>query len=75
MLVAKSPFFATCLKDCWNGNTNKVQLKDEVPSAFEVLVDWLYTESLPSHLFQKLVVQIKTFVNTYKLAAVLIVEN
>ncbi|KAK5087335.1 hypothetical protein LTR70_002176 [Exophiala xenobiotica] len=46
LLTAKSPYFATSLKDCWNGKTNDIDLTDEDTSAFDVFVDWLYEGSI-----------------------------
>jgi len=46
LLTSKSPYFATSLKDCWNGKTNEIDLTDEDSSAFDVFVDWLYEDSV-----------------------------
>lgn len=48
-LRSKVPYFETSLKDCWNGSTNEVVLNDVNKAVFEVFVDYLYEDKIPSY--------------------------
>lgn len=48
LLCAKSQFFTTKLSATWNNGEHEVYLKDEDPTAFAHLVDWMYSECFPN---------------------------
>lgn len=50
MLIEHSPYFETCLKDCWNATSNQIIIKDISVEDFEILVDFMYTGNLPDSL-------------------------
>lgn len=44
----KSPYFASRLKDCWDGKDNEsLTLEDVSVEGFEVVADWIYSNTLP----------------------------
>ena len=50
LLAAKSPYFAANLKDCWDGLKDEVELLDTTEAAFEIVMDWMYLEKLPTRV-------------------------
>jgi len=48
LLLHHSDYFRKALQQCWKeGEERKVVLNDLEPKAFDVFVDWLYTQKLP----------------------------
>jgi len=50
LLAAKSPYFAAQFKDCWDGQKDEVELADADELGFEVVMDWMHLEKLPTRL-------------------------
>jgi len=50
LLAAKSPYFAAQFKDCWDGQKDEVELADADERGFEVVMDWMHLEKLPTRL-------------------------
>ncbi|KAK5948919.1 hypothetical protein OHC33_010005 [Knufia fluminis] len=75
LLIARSPYFATSLKHCWNGKRNKVDLLNEDCTAFEAFVDWLYKEGPTAHIFEGEILNISYLAACYKLADKFMIES
>lgn len=50
LAAAKSPFFRTILKDCWNNKKEEVELPNISSDGFDIVVDWIYSGQLPDRL-------------------------
>lgn len=50
MLCKGCPFFATSLKDCWNGESLQVELPDVDSNTFNTVMEWVYRLSKPAGL-------------------------
>lgn len=46
LLAANSSYFAAQFKKCWDGTKSEIELLDADQEAFELVVDWMYTEAL-----------------------------
>lgn len=47
LLAAKSLFFRTMFKECWDGEKEEVELAQIHKEGFEVALNWMYSGSLP----------------------------
>ncbi|KAK5099011.1 hypothetical protein LTR70_000867 [Exophiala xenobiotica] len=50
LLSAKSPYFAARFKECWDGKKDEVELCDAGEEEFEVVMDWMHPDKLPTRL-------------------------
>ena len=54
LLRNRSPYFATRLKDCWDGTQAEIELTHVSTRSFEVAIDWMYSESVPEYVPKKI---------------------
>lgn len=50
LLRDRSPYFATRLKDCWDGKQDEIELTGVSTRAFEVVIDWMYSGVVPDYV-------------------------
>lgn len=51
LLKHSAPYFATRLKDCWDGKTAEpILLQDVDECGFNTVIDWIYTRQLPQEI-------------------------
>lgn len=50
LLRDRSPYFATRLKDCWDGRQDEIELTGVSTWAFEVVIDWMYSGVVPDYV-------------------------
>lgn len=53
LLRDRSPYFATRLKDCWDGKQVEIELVDVSTEALEVVIDWMYYDVVPDYVSMK----------------------
>lgn len=52
LLMDSSPYFATRLKDCWDGKQVEIEQINVSTRAFEVIIDWMYSGVVPDYATQ-----------------------
>lgn len=50
LFAAKSPFFRTLLKDCWDGKKEEIEIGNISSAGFDIAVDWIYSGRLPDRV-------------------------
>lgn len=50
LLSAKSSYFAAQFKECWDGKKDDVELCDAGEEEFEIVMDWMHLDKLPTRL-------------------------
>lgn len=78
LLAAKSPFFRTLFKKCWDGDNEEINLAQIPGDGFGIVMDWMYSGLLPEKdviLRTDQYKQSTSVLHAYKAADILMVDQ